>query len=414
MPDLVQYASVFFLTTLAAGFPCWLIGRYANQYSSSRIAFLTTACAIVAAAWGYWRLGILPNWPPRNGLDRLLVVAIPLAILVESLLWVAFIPRRAISGLRIVVAVVIVGTLLFGSVYLRDGADSWLSPPRLLALFGCAAALAASWDSLPSLATRRGDPTLLAALSASILSAGLTILLGGYIKGGAAAIPWSAMLAGCVLALLARPLTATASQAPNMSQTVAGIALVALFGLLFIGRFFGGIGNYEAMTIFATPSLLWLLELQVIKRLPRAVQRSLAFALIVAPLAIVVFQAKAAFDRKLGRIVSSTSRELHQNFTVTPLTQRHSNFLTLDSSERSPSVVWHASSSSTFKSPCQVSFGINEGLGRYHRNADGPQLGNDSGVDRHPPLRTPESQYVGNQLLSSRFVSTRVKRPARG
>lgn len=324
MPDPVQYASAFLLTALAAGLPCWLIGRWGSRYSPSRIALLTLACAIGALVLGYWRLGISPHWPPRNGLDRLLAIGLPLAVALETLSLTTKVPRRAITGLRVAGSVVIVGTLLFGSVYLRDGVDSWLTPLRLIALSGCAAALAFAWESTPRLATRIGAASLLTAISAAILSAGLVVLLAGYIKGGAAAIPWSAMLAGFALVMRTKPAAQAGSRISLASQPVAGLAIVALFGVLFVGRFFGGIGNYEALAIFAPPSLLWLLELRVVKRWPRWVRRLLAVALIVAPLAIVIFQAKAAFDRKLGKIVSTTSRELRQDFIDSSSTRRHS------------------------------------------------------------------------------------------
>ena len=59
-------------------------------------------------------------------------------------------------------------------------------------------------------------------------------MLAGYVTGGAASLPPAA-------ALLAAAVAARRNSHHPAAQGIIGIGVVGLFGLLFIGRFFGGL-----------------------------------------------------------------------------------------------------------------------------------------------------------------------------
>ena len=59
-----------------------------------------------------------------------------------------------------------------------------------------------------------------------------------------------------------------------------GVAVVGLYSLLLIGRFFGELSSAEAVLLFASPLLAWIPELPIVNRLPRWA-RTLARAVLV-------------------------------------------------------------------------------------------------------------------------------------
>ncbi|MFO0918477.1 MAG: hypothetical protein U0872_09205 [Planctomycetaceae bacterium] len=90
-------------------------------------------------------------------------------------------------------------------------------------------------------------------LSVTILTAGVTIVLAGYVSGGEAAWPLVAVLAGFAAATwwLDRH---------SVSPGAISIGVVGLFSLLLIGRYFGGLSTLGALGLFLTPLLCWLPE----------------------------------------------------------------------------------------------------------------------------------------------------------
>src|SRR5438270_569729 len=107
---------------------------------------------------------------------------------------------------------------------------------------------------------------------AAVLGIGVGLILGFYVlelqpdwppAGGLdrfltiifpAALPLAAALAG--VALAAVPLAAR----PGMEGAL-GIGVIGLFGLLFVGRFFGGLSTARALAVFFAPLLCWVSEI---------------------------------------------------------------------------------------------------------------------------------------------------------
>ncbi len=102
-------------------------------------------------------------------------------------------------------------------------------------------------------------------------------MLAGYIAGGAAAWPLVAALAGTSVAAsrIARPLA---------SEGAIGIGVVGLFGLLFIGRFFGALTTERALVLFFAPLLCWVTELPLLRHRKPWLVGLLRLVLVALPL----------------------------------------------------------------------------------------------------------------------------------
>jgi hypothetical protein len=234
-------------------------------------------------------LGVRPHRPPREDQDRLLLILFPAAIVVELLAvaikkW-AWLPRIAVSACAAWI-------LLYDSVYLEDsagpGSREWTPEQTWLILTILAAALIVVWASLATLARRSAGGTVPTALALACGGAAATIMLSGYASGGQLGVPLAGSVAGVVLASLIL--------ASLLDAAVAtGIAVVGLFALLVIGRFFGELTTINAIALFLAPLLCWLPELPLIRRLGVR-QRSLVRVVLVAvPVAIVLSLAQQKF-----------------------------------------------------------------------------------------------------------------------
>jgi hypothetical protein len=111
-------------------------------------------------------------------------------------------------------------------------------------------------------------------------SAAVTIMLSGYATGGQVGLPLAAAFLGAAAAALLLPRTA-------WGTGPLGVAIIGLFSLLLIGRFFGELTTIHAILLFCAPVLGWLSELPYLRRLPPWV-RGLARVLLVVVLACAV------------------------------------------------------------------------------------------------------------------------------
>jgi hypothetical protein len=214
---------------------------------------------------GCWALGIRPHWPPREDQDRLLALVLPGVLVVELLAAFPRVPRWLIWPLRSAVAASGAGILLHGSSYLTDlagpGTREWPPVQAGLILGGLAAALAAVWVLLAILARRVPGLSHAVCLSGTSAGAALTVMLSGYATGGQVGLPLAAALLGATATALVLP------RAPRATGPI-GVAVVGLFSLLVIGRFFGELTSAHAILLFCAPLLGWLPELPYLRRLP--------------------------------------------------------------------------------------------------------------------------------------------------
>lgn len=230
-------------------------------------------------------LGIIPKFPPREDLDRLLLVVVPTVVVVE--IAVGLFGRAAWAAwfLRFALAAGVPPILLHGSVYLTTPSNaettSLLKPGPSMLQFELALALAANWWLLQRLSLRSSAKPVLTALAFSSAGAGLSIMLSGYATGGQVGFPMTAALIGLVVAsMFFRP-------AQQLSGAV-GIGVVGLFALLVVGSFFGNLTTTNAVLLFTAPLLAWLVEMPGTRTIRPSLRFAMAVFVVSIPVAIAV------------------------------------------------------------------------------------------------------------------------------
>jgi hypothetical protein len=253
---------------------------------------------------GYYALSLRVVWPPVSALDRLLTIVIPAVLAVELIAGLRHVPGWVAWLLRVLLASAIPRILLHGSVYVSGLDGEWTRAQALSVTAGCSALLLGTWVLLDRLTHRAQGTSVGFALQMSTCCAGLTVVMAGYIKGGAAAIPLVATLTAMTIGawLLARR--------PGVSAdfglpAILGVALVGLFGLLFIGRFFGRISSGSALAMLLVPLLCWGTQLPPLRDQKPWLVGSVRFFLVAIPLTIVLILAKREFDRDMTPLLGT-------------------------------------------------------------------------------------------------------------
>jgi hypothetical protein len=239
-------------------------------------------------------LGVRPHWPPREDQDRLLLVLIPAVVIVEI---AATVVGKWAWSLRLALAGSAAWILLFGSSYITDlsgpGSREWSPEQTWLVLSALGAGLIVVWAALAALARRTGGRSVPLALSLACIGAGVAIVLSGYASGGQLGLPLAAAVAGVVLSSLILPI-------PLDTSGTTGVAVVGLFSLLVVGRFFGQLTTLHAVILFLVPVVCWLPEAPPVRRLRAGYRGFIRTALVVAPLLLVVLQAQQKFIEESG------------------------------------------------------------------------------------------------------------------
>jgi hypothetical protein len=255
---------------------------------------------------GCWVLGIRPHWPPREDLDRVLVWILPAIMVIELVALFPKVPRWLAWSIRLVAIASAARLLLQGSSYITDlagpGTSEW-SPGQTWSILGCLAALlAVVWIGLSVLERRAPGSSVPVSLAVASAASAVTVMLSGYATGGQIGLPLAAALVGATAAGLVLP------QARGAAKPV-GVAIVLLFSLLVIGRFFGELTSTHAVLLLCSPLLGWLLELPYLSRLP-GWARGLGRVFLVSALAVVVLvQAQGAFNRNMQPPSGASSHE---------------------------------------------------------------------------------------------------------
>jgi hypothetical protein len=258
---------------------------------------LGVGAGFLAGAWYLspprWLPGEEQGWLPGEGQDRLLLVLIPAAVLVEVLAGLPRVPRWVGWVLRVLVALAAARVMLHGSTWLegQDGVPArWMPQEQWLWLGGLSAGLAVVWCALALLAPRAPDRSVPVALLVAVAGASAAIMFSKSITIGQLALQLVAALAATTLAseVLRRRGSAPAS---------VGVGVVGLFGLLATGHFFAELTDWHAAAIFLSLLLCWLPELPGIRRLPLRLRGALRVALVCVPLAVVVLQAQRQYEK---------------------------------------------------------------------------------------------------------------------
>jgi hypothetical protein len=271
-----------------------------GQGPPTRVVRLRIACVIAMAAGvasGGFILRLPISWP-LNGLGRLLCVALPAVVGIEIIACFPVVPRWFVWCSRLAFAMSAGRILLHNSVYLSGARPDWSAWQAAAVLLSSSGLLTLVWVLLVSLSHRSGGASLALSLAQSALCGGLAVMLAGYVGGGAAALPLTGAIVGCGLACGVRKLP---------SDTIEGaisVATVALFGLLFVGHFFGQLSTGRALALLLAPLLCWVTELPILRHRAAWHVALLRLVLVAIPLIVVLVLAKRDFDREMLPLLS--------------------------------------------------------------------------------------------------------------
>jgi hypothetical protein len=292
MPDPILFAEAFAAASVLSLALTLLVGASPRAGIAAGGAVL----AVVGAVYvGLWILGLLPHVPPREDLDRLLLVVLPGAAIAEA---IAAASGRLSWVARGVVAALAAPVLLQGTVYVADlsgpGSRAWSPAEAGLIFAALASLLMAAWTASNRLAARKGGLTVLACVAGAILGAGFVTILSGYASGGQIGVPLAAGLGGVAIASLVR-------RGKPDGRGALGVGVVGLFALLVVGRLFASLTTLNAVLLFAAPLLGWLPE-----ALPagRRVRVALRLALAAAPVVVALALAQHRFTADSARPAS--------------------------------------------------------------------------------------------------------------
>jgi hypothetical protein len=289
MPDPTRLLEAMAASAVASCVIWLLLALPWKTSSPTRIRLGWVWGVAIGSAIGLWILDFRPSWPPQVDQDRFLLLVFPAAVLIESLAAVAQLPRWLRWLPRIALGAVAARLLLHGSTYLCDvngaGTREWTDKQAMQVLAAVAAVLVLVWIALALLQMRTLSRSIPLAVSMALSAAGVAVMLTGYFTGGELALPLSTALLGAVAAsciALVRDLRASS----------IGIALVGLFSVLVVGRFFSSLKTEQALLLFLAPLLCWLPELPGLRRLWPWAAGILRLILVAVPLAFVLVQAQ--------------------------------------------------------------------------------------------------------------------------
>lgn len=309
MPEPLLFVKSMVAAAVVSAIIVLAMAGWRRDLGTVRVNLASLVAMACGLAVGYFLLALNLAWPPRNGLDRLLLVVFPAAILIEGIATIDQVSTSAAWFLRISLAVLVPRALLHDSVYLSNAENNL--PQLVIALVAGGALLAGVWSLVSWLSERSPGVSIPISLGLAIQCAGIAIMLAGYIKGGAAAIPLAAtIIATSVTSAIAMKLVSKTSFIS--SPAMMGIGVVGLFGLLLIGRFFGRLSTEAALMLLLAPLLCWATEIPLLrKRKPWFVEFA-RITLVAIPLVIVLVFAKRDFDQRmaplLGIVIPSTER----------------------------------------------------------------------------------------------------------
>lgn len=344
MPDPLLYVAAQGTAAVAGVVFMLTIGWLWKPVSTARFQ----AAAVVGIAGGlgagYYVLRLHVAWPPLNGLDRFLTIVLPAVLCIEFAATFSRVPCSLAWLLRLMLAATMGRILLHDSVYVSGAEPQWSLMQAAVVLFTCSALIVLVWGSLAWLSVHSPvSVSIPLALALTIQCTGISIMLAGYLQGGAAAFPLSAATVGTVSSL--RLLTSS----PNVLCPI-GICVVGLGSLLIIGRFFGGLSTEVALILLLTPLLCWGTELPPLRCRPAWVVGSLRLLLVAIPLTMLLLQAKREFDRNTAPLLMQVnesqgySEVLRRSCIAADSCQRIGN-LAIDSSDlhvqHRAEAVWH-------------------------------------------------------------------------
>ena len=317
MPDPLLYLKSMVDAAIASvivvlvifGLRQWALRKW-RKTPSQGVFIIHLACILgisAGLAVGYATLSLELAWPPTNALGRLLIVVLPVTLVIELISGIPCVPRYVTWLLRILLALMIPPVLLYGSVYLSDSSD-WNAIQTVVTPGACGMLLAGVWGLLLRLASRSPGLSIPSSVCLALLCTAATVMMAGYLKGGASALPLVSTLMATMIAMLLatrrlRKRRQDFTPSHLDSHGILGIGVVGLFGLLFIGRFFGEISNSDALIILFAPLFGWVTETRLLRNQKPWVVACLGLTFVSIPLVVVLVLAKRNFDREMAPLL---------------------------------------------------------------------------------------------------------------
>ncbi|WP_182867506.1 hypothetical protein [Stieleria mannarensis] len=312
MPDPILYARAILAALIASVVIATALIWPRRSATSAWINAASGIAIGIGLIAGLWVGSVHVSVPPTTALDRMLLVILPAVLLVE---WTAALPRVATGFvwlLRISLVLLVPRILLHGSVYLT-APDEWTAWQSAITIGLCWALLSICWGGLLTLARRSPGISPPVSLCLSLQAAAATVMMAGYLKGGEAAMPITAALLGTTIMVGAvhrrrhGPVNGRLLMVPPV---LIGVGVIGLFGILFIGHFFGRVTGGRALAIGVAPLLVWVAELRPLKRQRPWIVGCIRLALVSIPLLVTLALAKRDYDRDLAPLVVMNSVEV--------------------------------------------------------------------------------------------------------
>lgn len=296
MPDPLVYLQA---TGTAAVISALIVLMMARQQWFVMNQRWDAACCIalgLGLTVGFQLLRQRMTWPPASSLDRFLVIVIPTLLGLEFISAARSFSARLTWCLRLSLAVAVPRILLHDSVYL-NGPTAWTTSQSLLVLLLSSLLLASVWLLLIRLLEQPADVSIPLALALVLLGAGLSVMMAGYIKGGAAAF----LVASVVVAAS----TATSVTRNRQAPVTVGIGVMGLFSVLFIGTFFGRLPVDLAVVLGLAPLLGWATDWNHSRERRTWVVGLKRLSLVAIPVIVVLILMKRDFDRTIAPLLGS-------------------------------------------------------------------------------------------------------------
>lgn len=309
MPDPLIYGKALVVATATSAVMFWTVlavwGRGRQRIHSACVASIGGGLAA-----GCIVLSLPGTWPPVNALDRFLTLVAPAVLAIEWIAGLNWVSRWFAWAMRLGLATLIPRTLLHGSAYLSGMDDDWVLWQVVMALVICSVLLAVVWSSLACLSHRSPGASISLSLSMATLAAGLAVTLAGYIRGGAAVLPWVAgvSVATLFITVIGRKVATQVgveAQVGVDAPVIVAMGVVGLFGTLFIGRFFGEISTARALTMLLAPILCWVSEIPWLRNRNPWLLGSLRLVFVAIPLMTILGLAKRDFDREMAPLLAA-------------------------------------------------------------------------------------------------------------
>ncbi|GAA5508693.1 hypothetical protein [Novipirellula caenicola] len=301
MPEPLLYAKTFVIAMVASALFVLAITKL-RVVSAFRLNLVCIIAIAIGVGIGFIAMRLQWQWPAASALDRFLTLVLPAVLVIESITNHQRVPDRIKWGVRFCFALAAARILIHQSVYLTDPDDGkrWQFDCILLL---CAGMVTAVWWSLGRLSRRSQDTVSISlALCMSIQSAGVSVMLAGYIKGGAVAIPLTAAILGTALTA-GYAIRRSQDKLPLYPDATIGISVVSLFSVLFIGHFFGRLSAADAMTLMIAPTLCWISEVPVFRNGSKWGVVIVRLVFVATPLMVVLLASKREFDRNYAPLV---------------------------------------------------------------------------------------------------------------